>query len=247
MKLTVLGCSGSLPGPDSPASGYLVESDGYRMVLDLGSGALGPLQRLVDLHEVDAIVLSHLHPDHCLDLTGYHVALRYGPVRQSVKIPVIGPSGTRARIEAAIDPLARKTGLHEVFDFSTPVDGELGPFAVSYAEMNHPVKAYGIRLTVDGRTLVYSGDTGESEALVALAHEADLLLCEATFGPADPYVPNLHLTGRQAGEHAERAGVDRLVVTHVPPWGSREVAVAEASAVFGGAVDAALPAAVIEV
>ncbi|MEP6599605.1 MAG: MBL fold metallo-hydrolase [Actinomycetota bacterium] len=247
MKLTVLGCSGSLPGPDSAASGYLVESDGYRVVLDLGSGALGPLQTLVALHEVDAIVLSHLHPDHCLDLTGYHVALRYGPVRRSTKIPVIGPSGTRGRIEAAIDPLARKTGLHEVFDFSTPANGELGPFAVSFVAVNHPVPAYAIRLATDDRTLVYSGDTGESDALVSLAHHADVLLCEATFGPNDPYVPNLHLTGRQAGEHAARAGVDRLLVTHVPPWGSREVAVAEASAVFSGAVSAAQPAAVIKI
>lgn len=243
MKLTVLGCSGSLPGPDSPASGYLVEEDGYRLVLDLGHGALGPLQQHVAPNEVDAILLSHLHGDHCIDLTAYVNVLRYGPHRSNGRIPVIGPSGTRDRIETAYDPLARKLGLQELFDFSTPHSGELGPFAVSVAPVNHPVPAFAISVSAGDRRLVYSGDTGESEALVSLAHEADVLLCEASFGPDEDYVPDLHLTGRQAGEHAAKAGVDRLIVTHVPPWNSREVAVAEASATFAGTVEAARPGA----
>jgi len=241
VKLTVLGCSGTLPGPDSPASGYLVEEDGYRIVLDLGHGALGPLQRHVPPHEVDAILLSHLHGDHCIDLTAYVNVLRYGPNPPEGRIPVIGPSGTRDRIETAYDPLARKLALHELFDFSTPRSGELGPFAVSVASVNHPVPAYAISLSVGDRTLVYSGDTGESDALVSLAHGADVLLCEASFGPDDTYVPDLHLTGKQAGEHAARAGVDRLIVTHVPPWHSREVAVAEAATTFTGSIEAARP------
>ncbi len=78
MKLTVLGCSGSMPGPDSPASGYLVEAEGYRLVLDMGNGAFGALQRYLRPTDVDAIVISHLHADHCIDLTAYIVALRYG-------------------------------------------------------------------------------------------------------------------------------------------------------------------------
>ncbi len=243
MKLTVLGCSGTLPGPDSPASGYLVEEDGYRLVLDLGHGALGPLQQHVAPHRVDAILLSHLHGDHCIDLTAYVNVLRYGPDRRDGRIPVIGPSGTRDRIETAYDPLARKLALQELFDFSTPRSGELGPFAISVASVNHPVPAYAISVSMGDRTLVYSGDTGESEALVSLAHGADVLLCEASFGPDDAYVPDLHLTGKQAGEHAARAGVDRLIVTHVPPWHSRDVAVAEAASAFTGAVEAAQPGA----
>ncbi len=247
MNVTVLGCSGSMPGPDSPASGYLVEAEGYRLVLDLGNGAFGALQRHAAPHEVDAIVISHLHADHCIDLTAYVVALRYAPQRPQGRILLIGPSGTRDRIAAAYDPLARKLGLHELFDFSTPRSGELGPFAVSFAQVNHPVPTFGVRLTFGDRTLVYSGDSGESDALVSLAHGADVLLCEATFGPDEPYVPDLHLTGRQAGEVAKRGHVRRLVVTHVPPWGSRELAVDEASAAFDGPVDAAQPDAWFEV
>jgi len=247
VKLTVLGCSGSMPGPDSPASAYLVESDGFRLLVDLGNGALGALQRYIAPHEVDAVILSHLHPDHCLDMTSYVVALRYGPAQAAARIPVIGPAGARDRIEAAYDPMARKLRLHELFDFAAPRPGELGPFMVSFAVVNHPVPAYAIRLTAGDHTLVYSGDTGESDALVALASEADVFLCEASFSSEDAYVPNLHLTGQQAGEYAARAGVGRLIVTHVPPWGSRELAVAEAAKAFDGNVEAAQPGAVYHI
>lgn len=247
MKLTVLGCSGSMPGPDSPASGYLLEADGYKLVLDLGHGAFGALQRYVDPSEVDAIVVTHLHADHCIDLTAYIVALRYGGARYHVRgpdgrIPLIGPAGTRDRLEAAYDPYATKLGLHELFGFSTPASGELGPFALSFAAMNHPVPTSAVRITYGDRTLVYSADTGESDALVALAHGADVLLCEASIGPEEENIPDLHLTGKQAGEHAARAGVDRLIVTHVPPWGSRQVQADEAAAAFHGPVEIAEPA-----
>ena len=245
MKVTVLGCSGSVPGPDSPASGYLVEADGYRLVLDLGHGAFGALQRYASPTEVDAVIISHLHADHCIDLTAYIVSLRYGGeghrALPDTRIPLIGPAGTRDRIGAAYDPLARKLGLQQLFGFTTPAPGELGPFTVSYALTNHPTPTVAVRLTHGDRTLVYSADTGESPELVTLAHGADVFLCEASFGPDDEYVPDVHLTGRQAGEHAAKAGVDRLMITHVPPWGSREVAANEAAAAFGGAVEIATP------
>jgi ribonuclease BN (tRNA processing enzyme) len=245
VKLTVLGCSGSAPGPDSPASGYLVEADGFRVVLDMGHGTFGALTRLVAPADVDAIIVSHLHADHCIDLTAYVVALRHGdggyrrhPAGR--RIPLIGPSGTRDRLGAAYDPYARKLALQELFTFSTPTDGQLGPFTVSFAPMSHPVTANAVRLEHGGRSLVYSGDTGESDKLVELSRGAHVLLCEATLGPDDDYIPDLHLSGRQAGEHAARAEVGRLIVTHVPPWRSRDVAAAQAATVFDGPVEAAV-------
>jgi ribonuclease BN (tRNA processing enzyme) len=248
VKVTVLGCSGSVPGPDSPASGYLVEADGYRLLLDLGHGAFGALQRYVRPSEIDAIVISHLHADHCIDLTAYVVALRYGGegFRRSGpegRIPLIGVPGTRDRLEAAYDPLARKLSLHEMFSFATPVEGELGPFQMSYARMNHPTQTNAVRIQYQDRSLVYSADTGESDDLVKLARAADVLLCEASVGPDEEIIPDLHLTGRQAGEHADRAGVDRLIVTHVPPWNSRQVAADEAADAFQGVVEVAFPGA----
>ena len=111
--------------------------------------------------------------------------------------------------------------------------------------MNHPTPTHAVRITHGDRTLVYSADTGESPELISLAHGADVFLCEASFMPDDEYVPDLHLTGKQAGEHAAAAGVDRLVVTHVPPWGSWEVAADEAAAAFDGMVEIATPGAEI--
>lgn len=247
MKLTVLGCSGSLPGPDSPAAGYLVESDGYRVVLDLGNGALGALQRYVAPRDIDAVVLSHLHADHCLDMTSLMVALRYGPDRPPARIPVIGPNDTERRITAAWDANTADLRLRELFDFHLPVSGNLGPFEVAFAPMNHPVPTFAVRMTMGGQSLVYSGDTGECDALVRLAEGADTLLAEATLGPRDPYVPNLHMTGAQSGQHAARAGVRRLIVTHIPPWRSRDAAAAEAAATFDGVVVAASPGAEFEI
>ncbi len=248
MKLTVIGCSGSVPGPDSPASGYLVEAEGYRLLVDLGHGAFGALQRYCTPADVDAIVISHLHADHCIDLTAYIVALRYGGDGYGLRgperrIPLIGVPGTRDRLEAAYDPLARKLGLHELFSFTTPTAGELGPFAMSYAVVNHPTPTNAIRIAYQDRALVYSADTGESPALVELAQGADVLLCEASVGRDEELVPDLHLTGRMAGEHADKAGVDRLIVTHVPPWNSVQEAADDAAQAFHGVVETAFPSA----
>jgi len=251
VKLTVLGCSGSVPGPDSPSSGYLLEADGFRLVLDLGHGTFGALQRYVDPADVDAIVISHLHADHCIDLTAYVVSLRYGGSGHRLKmadqqIPLIGPEGTLHRLSTAYDPLVRDLGLGELFSFATPTPGELGPFRVDFAPMNHPTPTNAIRLTHGGTSLVYSADTGESPELVELARGADVLLCEASFGPDDEYVPNLHLTGKQAGEHAAKAGVGRMIVTHVPPWCSPEVQVNDVMETFDGPVELATPGAVFD-
>jgi ribonuclease BN (tRNA processing enzyme) len=252
VNVTVLGCSGSVPGPESAASGYLIEAEGFRLVLDMGHGTFGVLQRYVDPAEVDAIVISHLHADHCIDLTAYVVALRYGGagyvLRESGRqIPLVGVAGTRDRLEAAYDPLARKLGLQDLFAFTTPAEGDLGPFRMSYALMNHPIATNAVRIEHGGRSLVYSGDTGECDELVTLAKEADVLLCEASVGRREYQVPDLHLTGEQAGEHAARAGVDRLVVTHVPPWNSPQHAAEDASAAFTGEVVLATAGATFEI
>jgi ribonuclease BN (tRNA processing enzyme) len=235
VKLTIVGCSGSVPGPAGPASSYLVEHQGYRLLLDLGSGAFGPLQRYLDPAELDAVVLSHLHPDHCFDIAPMVVYRRHGLATRPPKIPLLGPAGTHDRLAVAYDPAARD-GLHDLFDVVAVTSGEraLGPFRLRFGRVNHPVPTHAVRVEAGGRAVAYSGDTGPSDALVSVAEGADLLLCEASFDedPANP--PNLHLTGRQAGEHARRAGVGRLLVTHVPPWTDADRALDAATAAFGG-------------
>jgi ribonuclease BN (tRNA processing enzyme) len=235
VRLTVVGCSGSIPGPDSPASCYLIEEEGFGLLLDLGSGALGPVQRHLPLTGIDAICLSHLHADHCLDMCPLWVAQIYAPGGPGPRIPVSGPEGTADRLARAYG-FAGDPGLTGAFEFGTlqPGTRQLGPFEITLARMNHPVETYGFRLAAGGRVIAYSADTGPSDALVGLARDADLLLCEATFLDEPGQPTNLHMSGKQAGEHAARAGAGQLVLTHLAPWYDKERTRAEAAAVYHG-------------
>ncbi|WP_037907078.1 MBL fold metallo-hydrolase [Actinacidiphila yeochonensis] len=250
MNLTVVGCSGSFPSADSACSSYLFESDGYRLLVDMGNGALGELQRHVGLYDLDAVLLSHLHADHCIDMCGYFVARYYrhegGPAEP---IPVYGPTGTERRLSIAYGDVPDEKCMSEVFDFRTlePGSFRLGPFEVAVRAVSHPVEAYGFRIEAGGRTAAYSGDTGPCDALLDLARDADLFLCEASFTAGKEDIPDLHLNGRQAGETATAAGAGRLVLTHIPPWTNPAVNLRDARDVFAGPVDLARAGAVYEV
>ena len=255
MRLTIVGCSGSYPGPESSASCYLLEeehtSEGetrtWRILLDLGNGALGQLHRYADPLDVDAVLVSHLHADHCLDLCGYYVMRKYHPLGPQPRIPVWGPAGTAGRMARAYD-LPEDPGMTEEFDFRTwdaPV--QLGPFTVEARQVVHPVTAYALRVSAGGRTLVYSGDTGPCDALDDVATGADLLLAEASFETGAVNPPDLHLTGADCGRTSARAGVGRLVLTHVPPWHDPAVAEAEARAEWSGPIELARAGATYEV
>lgn len=250
IRVTVVGCSGSYPGPESPASCYLVQArDGLRtwsIVLDMGNGALGALQRFVDPLRVDAVLISHLHADHCVDMTSYYVLRKYHPSGTQPKIPVWGPKGTAKRLANAYD-LPRKPGMREEFSFRVykePVT--VGPFTITPYEVDHPVPAYGLRLTAFDKVVAYSGDTGPLPVLDELAADADLFLCEASFRSCDDNPPSLHLTGAEAGEIATRAGAKRLIVTHVPPWHDAQEMLLEATKTYAGPAELAAQGAVYE-
>jgi ribonuclease BN (tRNA processing enzyme) len=234
MRLTVIGCSGSFPGPDSPASCYLLEAEGFRLVMDLGNGALGVLQRYAELYGIDAICLSHLHADHCVDLGAYWVARQYAALGPKPPIPVCGPPGTAERIAGFGGEDVTSVSARFEFRDLAPGTVEIGPFRITCDHVNHPVETFGFRIEHAGWQVAYSGDTGETDALVGLARDADLLLCEASFLEGPGHAPDLHLTARQAAEHAARAGVGQLVLTHLVPWNDRDCTLAEASAVYGG-------------
>jgi len=248
MKLTVVGCSGSFPGPDSAASSYLVEADGYQVVLDLGNGALGQLQRYTTLDRPGAVLLSHLHADHVIDLTSYYVVRRYHPDGQMPTLPVYGPHGSSHRMARAYD-LPYNPGMTQEFDFrifpGKPF--QVGPFTVTVVPVIHPVDAYAMRLEHGGRTLVYSGDTAPTPALQAIASDADVFLCEAAFLSDRENPEGLHLTGREAGQAATEADVGGLIITHVPPWGDAARAMAEAKETYVGPLELAAPGMTVEV
>jgi ribonuclease BN (tRNA processing enzyme) len=151
---------------------------------------------------------------------------------------------------AAASGFADSSGVDKVFDFAdwqTDRPVRLGPFTVTPKRVAHPVETYAMRIEEQGRVLVYSGDSGPSPALVELARDADLFLCEASFVDGGDNPPDLHLTGREAGLLASQAGVSRLLLTHVPPWHDQARVLAEAGPEFSGPIELAEAGAVYTV
>ncbi len=242
VRLTVVGCAGVVPGRDSAASCYLVEHDGHRILLDLGSGAFGALQQHVDPTPIDAVLLSHLHPDHCADLCGCYVSAGTG--RAGSRPPACAGAGrvrcARRRdvrpARSARDALGIRLPRPRRRRRARPVPG-------ADERVVHPVPAYAIRVEAGGRSLVYSGDTGATDALVELARGCDLALFEASFLSGRSNPPDLHLTAREAGDHARRAEAGRLVLTHLVAWNDPGASRAEAALAYGGDLTLAAPGA----
>jgi ribonuclease BN (tRNA processing enzyme) len=255
MRLTVVGCSGSFPGPESAASCYLLEAPDdhdpdrtWRILLDLGSGALGALQRHVDPLSIDAVFISHLHADHFFDISGYYVLRKYHPAGPQPKIPVWGPRGIRGRVARAYG-LPLEPGMNDEFTFRRlrrRSEVVVGPFTITPRRVDHPLEAYGLRVECGGRSVVYSGDTAYCRALTELATGADLLLAEAAFREGDKNPPHIHMTGADAATVARDAGVGLLVLTHIAPWHIKEAALREADGRYDGPVALAVEGATFD-
>lgn len=251
MQLTVLGCSGSVPGPDSPASGYLVRSGDTAVVLDLGNGTLGAMQREIDPFDLDAVILSHLHPDHCADVSAMTVFRRYHPAPPHRRpLPLYGPACIAERLIAAYatdvdDRIV--TDLSDVYEYRQLRESaqhepiRIGPMVITAALMEHPCEAYAIRIQVGDTVLVYSGDTGPCPQLANFSQGANLFLAEASWPHTDTMPKGVHMSGREAGEAAAKAQVGRLVLTHVPPWTDAQQVLREATEVYDGPIELATP------
>lgn len=254
MKVTVIGCSGSFAGPSSSASSYLVSvEDAHRtwnVLLDLGSGSLGPLQRHVDPLALDAVFLTHLHPDHCADLCGLYVAHNYAPQgAPEERLPVWGPSETGTRLSLMYHGL-EEGGMDKVFSFEKLVDRvavEVGPVTITPYAVHHPVEAFGFRVEADGAVLAYTGDTDTCESLSPLMTGADLVLADSAFVDGRDEIRGIHLSGSRAARAAvEAGGVKRLVLTHMPSWNDTDLCRAQAEQHWPGAVEIAEAGAVYD-
>jgi len=230
LSVTVLGCSGSYPAPGGACSGYLVDDGETRVLVDAGSGTLANLQRHIGLDEVDAVVLSHEHPDHWSDLEGLGVALQY--VLKCSGPPVYAPRGLRRH---AYDGA-------KVFEAWDEVAGgdrvEVGSMAFTFSRTDHGPETLAVRIDSGDRSVGYSADTGPGWSLEALGAGIDLALCEATL-PLSKENSLQHLSARQAGVSAREAGAKNLVLTHLWPTLDPERSRAEGSDAFGAPVEVA--------
>jgi ribonuclease BN (tRNA processing enzyme) len=231
LSLTVLGCDGSWTGPGGAGSGYLVASGGTRVLMDAGPGTFANLQRYGEAASLDAVILSHQHPDHWTDL--YPLATHARFVLGGRLIPVYAPAGLAGRAHLADSP---------VLGWQVVAHGDsvrIGELSCTFHRTDHPVETLAVRIDGGGLTLGYSADTGPRWPLAELGADLDLMLCEGTYTSEHEGTAG-HLSGRQAGELARRAGAKRLVVTHRWPTVDASALIAEAELAFGGPVEEAV-------
>lgn len=249
MEVVTLGTGAALAGPNDACSGRLVRAGGARILVDCGHGVVGKLQATGDTFRLDAVVLSHLHADHCADLTSLYWGYRLSGVARA--FPLLLPETQIPRLEAIlgafglpVDQVERVFQLREVGP-EAPV--AIGAARLTFARGDHSVPTVGIRIEEPGASFMFTGDAASIEPLVGLARGVDLLVSEATmdgdsYDPANP----VHLTPAMAAELARRAGARRLSLTHIWPSHDKQKLLRQARAVFPN-TDLAVPGETVRV
>lgn len=233
-----MGCAGTHAAADRACSSYLVEQDGYRLLVDCGNGALSNVQKRLDVAELDAVLISHLHVDHFGDLYGLYYALRFHPSGPR-SVPVYAPPGANRHIAQLLHGDPGDT-FQKVCRFQEASPGdtlELGPLRVELHRANHPVTTLAPRIHGGGAVLAYSADSASTETLVDCARDADLFMADCSWlERMRPLPDGVHMTAREAGAHAARADARRLLVTHVYPTTDPAEAHAEAADAYDGQI-----------
>jgi ribonuclease BN (tRNA processing enzyme) len=263
VELRVLGKSPAWQDAGGACSGYLVAAGGTRVLLDCGSGVFGKLRSVIDYAQVDAVVVSHLHADHMLDLVPYASALLYAPRHQPVPVDgwpgtdypprprLVAPPGGRAGFRRLCDASGmREEHIERAFRLEEYDPGKrvpVGELEVGFQPVPHFLPTQAIEVAAGARRLTYSADSSPSDDLCAFATGTDLLLIEATLPRPEREGPRGHLTPAEAGEHGRRAGARRLVLTHISDELDAEWARREAERAFGGPVEVAREGAVYSI
>lgn len=253
MRLTILGCSGSMSGRHSAASSYLVQAedrDGrlYSVTLDFGPGAMGQLLNYLDPAELDAMFISHLHADHCADIVGMQVYRRWFPSGPLSQIPVYSPQDGLERTRHIGGDSEEETYAGE-FDFRQLRAGDrfvIGPMIFETFAAEHTVECLGVRITAPSEnggeaTLAYTGDTDICDTEIEMARGVDVLLSECAYEDERDTVRGIHMTGSRAGTLAQEAGAKKLLLTHLQPWTDPEKVRRDAHNIYSGPIRCVLP------
>jgi ribonuclease BN (tRNA processing enzyme) len=220
MKVTVIGCSPAWPNPGGAQSGYLVEGE-RRLLLDCGPGVLPRLRQREAWPEVDAIAITHFHLDHWGDLVPWTWGSQFGPGRDAPKVSLWVPPGGYQALRHFGTHFGNEKMFEDAFDLREyPADETFSTAGVRITPVRVPhyeIETYGFRITNGDRTLAYSGDSAPSDALVEVARDADLFLCEATLAePREGDGLRGHLSADEAVATFEQSGAKRLVIVHRP-------------------------------
>ena len=264
MRVTVLGKSPSWQDAGGACSGYLVEEDGKTLLVDCGNGVFSKLRMFCDYVDVDAVVISHLHADHFLDLVPYAYALTYAPRQQPVPVDrwpgtdrparpeLHAPLGAGASFRRVVGAWGNEDLIEKAFDLreydaSEPI--VVGPLTISFHVVPHYCTTHAIEVasTNGGGRFTFGADSRPTDELVEFARDTDLLIVEATLPRPERDGVRGHLTPGEAGDHARRAGARRVVITHISDELDEERAREEASRAYGGPVEVAREGAVYTV
>lgn len=219
MKITVLGCLGAYPYKGEGTSSYLVESDGFQLLLDAGSTTLVNLEQHLDPLRLDAVILSHYHYDHIADLGVLQYYRQLYPVMVPTPVlPIYGHMDDAAHFEALT-----MAGVSKAVPYFEAEELKLGPFLVTFMKTIHPVPCYGMRFVEEktGKVFVFTGDSGYLASFVDFAKDADILLADTYLFEGNEK-HHAHFTSKEAGEIAKGAKVKKLILTHLPQHGSLE-------------------------
>lgn len=233
MKLTVIGFWGGYPKKNGASAGYLLEHEGFHLLMDCGSGVLAKLQNILQPENLDAVILSHYHPDHIADIgVLQHARLIQGFLGKDVpNLPVYGHSFDRQEFAKLTYKKITKGVAYNPNQVLSA-----GPFQVSFLKTNHPVPCYAMRIEAGGKVLVYTGDSSFKEEFIDFSRDADILLCECNFYGYQNGTAAGHMTSIEAGRLAESAKVKQLVLTHLPHYGKLADLKTEAAREFIGII-----------
>jgi len=244
--VTVAGSSCSIPRPGRACSSYLIETPGSAIVADLGTGALANVLRTRAAETIDAVIISHMHADHFIDVIPLRYALKYGARTHDRRVLLYLPPGGEHVLRTLTGAFAKESHhdfIGEVFDVRTydPTQTlSIGNASVRFAPTSHYIPTFALRLDTGGVSMTYSADTAPDEAIARLAHESNVFLCEATLAPAGEVErPRGHLSAREAATLARSGDVARLVLTHYPASANAATLAEHARTVYDGPIDVA--------
>jgi ribonuclease BN (tRNA processing enzyme) len=252
VRITVLGKSPAWQDAGGACSGYLVEGGDRCLLLDCGNGVFGKLRAVRAFTDVCAVVISHLHADHFMDLVPYAYALAYSHQARALRArpPLYVPPGARdtfRRVTGAWDAEELIEQSFEVHEYDPGDELVLDPLHVRFHEVPHFIRTHAVQVRDGSASFTYGADCRPNDEIVGFARETDLLMLEGTLEQPDEGATRGHLTPAEAGEHARRAGARRLVLTHMSADHDAAHARGEAERAFGGPVELAREGAVYEI
>ena len=233
MQVTIVGHWGGYPKVDEASSGYLIEHEGFQILLDCGSGVLSKLQKFILPEMLNGVILSHYHPDHIADIgVLQHARLIRGLLGKKMEcLPIYGHSSNKQEFAKLTYKEITKGIAYDPDEVL-----KLGPFTISFLQTNHPVDCYAMRLEADGYSIVYTADTSFKEELIPFSQKANLLLCECNFYGNQDGRQAGHMTSLDGGKLAHAAQVEQLILTHLPHYGDIQQLKVEAATLFKGSI-----------